>query len=268
LKYAAAAWTRRAVCRGGISCARFFLESRFRKKQSALPEIFMLVSHNPPFLFIHVDKAAGSSIQMALQPFAPRRLDSRLRRRMVWLGGANRFFNLHRALEFPEHVTALTVKKCLPPDLFAGLFKFAFVRNPWDRLVSRYSYLLRNEGHPRRHLVKAMSGFEEYLDWEIRRGKMAQHNYVCGARGEWIVDFVGYYERLQEDFAKVCVRLKVDAQLPQANSSSHRDYKTYYTPETRERVAKHFQRDIELFGYEFDGLPAGTSPRGLGLIGK
>lgn len=228
----------------------------------------MLVSNDPPFLFIHVDKAAGSSIQHALEPFATRRLDSRLRRRLVWLGSVNRFFNLHRVLEFPEHVSASTVKNCLPPDLYSRLFKFAFVRNPWDRFVSRYAYLLRNEDHPRHKFVKAMGGFEKYLDWEIRRGKMSQHHYVCGANGEWLVDFVGYYERLQEDFEMVCARLKVNAQLRQANSSSHRDYKTYYTPITRERVAKHFQRDIELFGYEFEGLPANSTPRGLEPIKK
>jgi len=228
----------------------------------------MLVSDNPPFLFIHVDKAAGSSIQHALQPFAPRRLDSRLRRRLIWLGSTNRFFNLYRALEFPEHITALAVKKCLPPDLYSRLFKFAFVRNPWDRLVSRYSYLLRSADHPRHKFVKDMGGFDEYLEWEIRRGKMSQHHYVCGTRGEWLVDFIGYYERLQEDFLKVCVRLKVEARLRQANSSSHRDYKTYYTSATREQVARHFQRDIELFGYEFDGLPANAIPRGLEPIEK
>ena len=226
----------------------------------------MLASRDPPFLFIHVDKAAGSSIQHALQPYAPCRLDSRLRRRLVWLGGINRFFNLHCVLEFPVHASARTVNKCLPPDLYDRLFKFAFVRNPWDRLVSRYAYLLQVEDHPRHKFVKAMDGFEDYLGWEIRRGKMSQHDYVCDARGGWLVDFVGYYERLKEDFAKVCARLKVNAELRQANSSSHRDYKTYYTPATRELVAKHFQRDIELFGYEFDGLPANVVPRGLKSI--
>jgi Sulfotransferase family len=228
----------------------------------------MLISYAPGFLFIHIDKAAGTSIQHAFQPFAEQRTDSRGRRRLIWLGALNRLGGLHRALEFPEHVAASTVKKCLPPDLYSRLFKFAFVRNPWDRLVSRYSYLLRNANHPRHKFVKAMKGFEDYLDWEIRREKMSQHHYVCGAHDEWLVDFVGYYERLHEDFAKVCARLKADAQLRQANSSSHRDYKTYYTPATRELVAKHFQRDIELFGYEFDGLPAGASPRGLAGLQK
>jgi len=36
--------------------------------------------------------------------------------------------------------------------------------------------------------------------------------------------------------------------------AEHRDYRSYYTPETREFVAKQFRRDIEMFGYDFDGL--------------
>jgi hypothetical protein len=145
------------------------------------------------------------------------------------------------------------VKNCLPAEAYSRLFKFAFVRNPWDRLVSRYSYLLRNENHHRHAFVKKLGNFENYVKWEIARG-MFQHIYVCGADGKLIVDFIGYFERLREDFAQVCVRLNVQAQLPQANTSSHQDYRTYYTPALRDLVAKHFRRDIELFGYDFDGL--------------
>ena len=168
-----------------------------------------------------------------------------------------------RLLEFPVHITARAAQRCLPPAVYASLFKFAFVRNPWDRLVSRYAYLLHNQDHPRHQLVSQRQGFENYLQWEIRREKMFQHGYLMNARGEWIVDFVGYYERLDEDFSKICARLGVQAALPRANASSHHDYRTYYTPETRELVAKYFQRDIELFGYEFDGLPADRSPKNL-----
>jgi hypothetical protein len=223
----------------------------------------MLISYAPGFLFIHIDKAAGTSIQRALQPHALQRADNRGRRRLVWIGALNRLGGLHRILEFPEHVTACTVKKCLPPELYARLFKFAFIRNPWDRLVSRYSYLLRNEDHPRHQFVKRLDGFENYLEWEIRRGKMFQHTYVCDTRGKWIVDFIGYYERLHEDFENVCSRLNIQAKLPRANTSSHHDYRTYYTPATRELVATHFQRDLELFGYDFDGLSAHAAQRRL-----
>jgi len=222
----------------------------------------MRLSYEPGFIFIHVDKAAGSSIQIALQPYARRPKDSRLRRRLTWLGTLNRL-GLYRVLEFPEHATARTVKRCLPPEMFGRFFKFAFVRNPWDRLVSRHAYLLRSEDHPRHKLVSRMKSFEEYVGWEIRRGKMLQRDYVTDAHGRWIVDYVGYYERLHEDFAKVCARLGVRAELPRANPSAHKDYRSYYPPSLRDQVAEAFRADIELFGYEFDGLPAASRPREL-----
>jgi hypothetical protein len=211
----------------------------------------MLLSEK--FLFIHIDKSAGTSIQRALQPHARLNVDSRLRRRLVWLGGLNRL-GLHRVMEFPEHVTARVVKTCLPPDVYAGLIKFAFVRNPWDRLVSRYAQLLRNPEDPSRHRGKAEKGFEEFLRWEIRRNKSHQHTYVCDGRGGLIVDFTGYFERLEEDFATICQRLGVAATLPKANHSKHEDYRSYYTPATRQMVAEHCRRDIELFCYDFDGI--------------
>jgi hypothetical protein len=219
----------------------------------------MLLSYKPAFLFVHIDKAAGSSIQLALQAHAPVRRDDRWRRRLTWIGPLNRA-GLYRALEFPEHASARVAKSCLPEGVYQSLFKFAFVRNTWDRLVSRYSYLLRNKEHPRHEFVSRMKGFEDYLAWEIARGKMHQHTYVTDSDGNLIVDFIGYFERLHEDFARACSKLGVKAELPRANTSSHRDYRSYYTPATRELVAKHFQRDNDLFGYTFDGL-AVTTPQ-------
>jgi hypothetical protein len=216
----------------------------------------VLISYTRPFFFIHIDKAAGTSIQDALRPFADPVQKCRLRRRLTWLGGVNRVFGIYREIEFPEHCHALTIKNCLPASVYDRMFKFAFVRNPWDRLVSRYAYLLRVEKHSRHEFVKKMSGFEEYVEWEIRRGKMHQWEYVCDRQGKLVVDFIGYFENLQEDFAVVCKRLGVDAHLPQANASKHRDYREQYTSALRERVLRAFARDIELFGYEFDGRRA------------
>jgi len=212
----------------------------------------MLLSNT--FLFIHIDKSAGTSIQKVLEARIRPRTHSRWRRRLAWLGPVNRLGS-YRVMEFPEHGHASLVKSCLPGDIYAGLFKFAFVRNPWDRLVSRYAQLLRTEKSPR-YQAKAEKGFEAYLEWEIRRNKSHQHPYVCGADGKLIVDFIGYFERLDEDFSKVCQRLQFDDTLPKSNISKHDSYQSYYTPATRAMVAEHCRRDIELFGYDFDGIAA------------
>lgn len=211
----------------------------------------MLVSDK--FLFIHVDKAAGTSIQRALKPHAHFRTDKRWRRRLVWFGGLNRL-GLYRVMEFPEHVDARIVKNCLPAGMYDGLFKFAFVRNPWDRLVSRFAQITRDPNEPNRRRDKVVNGFEEFVRWEIGRNKSHQHTFVCDRNGKVLMDFIGYFERLEQDFASICNRLEISATLPKANSSKHESYQSYYTPALREMVAEHYRRDIELFGYDFNGI--------------
>lgn len=214
----------------------------------------MILSYSAGFIFIHIEKAAGSSIQQALRPHAGPQDKSHLRRRLALLGPLNRMGGLYRAVQFGEHATADEVKRCLPAGAYDSLFKFAFVRNPWDRLVSRYAHLLRSTDRHRHGFISGLEKFEDFLKWEIQRGGAWQHTYVTDAQGKQIVDLIGYYERLSEDFGKVCARLKIQAELPHANVSEHRDYRSYYTPETREFVAKQFKQDIEMFGYDFDGL--------------
>ena len=214
----------------------------------------MIFSYSAGFVFIHIEKAAGSSIQQALLPFANVPPNSRLRRRLALLGPLNRIGGMHRALQFGEHATANEVKRCLPSEAYNSLYKFAFVRNPWDRLVSRYAHLLRSKDRRRHSFISSLDKFEDFLQWEIQRDSANQFPYVTDGQGKQIVDFVGHYETLAADFAKVCAKLKIQAELPHANVSEHRDYRTYYTPETRAFVAEKFRRDIEMFGYGFDGL--------------
>lgn len=213
----------------------------------------MLLSFQHNFLFIHVGKAAGTSIQRALQAYAPRPTHNPLKRYPVILGPLCRVAGIYRRVEFREHVKARTVRACLPARVYDRLFKFAFVRNPWDTLVSRYSYLLQTTEHPRHQLVKSMPGFADYLAWEIRRGKQHQADWVTDASGKLLVDYIGRFEKLHADFAEACRRLNLSAELPRVNTSAHRDYREFYTPTTRELVAREFRRDIELFGYTFDG---------------
>ena len=219
-------------------------------------------------MFVHIDKAAGSNIQHALRPFMKTAGRSKLRRLPGLLGPLNRAVGLYRQLEFSEHAPARRVAACLPPEVYARLYKFAFVRNPWDRLVSRHAYLLRKKEHAHSRTVNKLGGFQDYLKWELARGPRNggmrhQADYVTGADGRLIVDFIGYFERLTEDFAAVCRRIGVPASLPPPRAQAPRqDYRSFYTEETRDLVARAYARDIELFGYSFEGLAAGLH-RGL-----
>ena len=228
----------------------------------------MLVSHDPPFLFVHIDKAAGSNIQHALRPFMKTAGRNKMRRLLGLLGPLNRTGGLYRQLEFSEHAPASRVEACLPRQVYARLYKFAFVRNPWDRLVSRHAYLLRQKKHAHSSTVNKLGSFDAYLQWELGRGPhnggmRHQTDYVTGADGRCIVDFIGYFERLAEDFGEACRNIGVPASLPPPKDHAPRgDYRSFYTEETRDLVARAYARDIELFGYTFEGVGAGLN-RGL-----
>lgn len=216
-------------------------------------------------MFVHIDKAAGSNIQHALRPFMKVKGRSKLRRLLRLFGPITRVGGFYRQLEFSEHASAAQVKRSLPPEVYAGLFKFAFVRNPWDRLVSRHAYLLRKTEHARSREVNELGGFDAYLRWELARtgkrgGMRHQADYVLGADGDLIVDRIGYFERLEEDFASICRRIGVPASLPLPKTHAPRkDYRSFYSDETRDLVAKAYDRDIQLFGYSFHGPPAGPN---------
>lgn len=211
-------------------------------------------------MFVHIDKAAGSNIQHALRPFMKVTGRSKLRRLPGILGPLNRVGGLHRQLEFSEHARAEKVRRCLPTKVYDELFKFAFVRNPWDRLVSRHAYLLRKTEHAHSREVRELGSFDAYLRWELAHigrpgGMRHQADYLLGPNEELIVDFIGYFERVAQDFAEVCRRLSIPAALPPPKAHApRRDYRSFYTEETRHLVTEAYARDIALLGYTFDGI--------------
>jgi hypothetical protein len=75
---------------------------------------------------------------------------------------------------------------------------------------------------------------------------------VVSRAGRQIVDFIGRYERLTQDFQHICDVLELDTALPHKNPSSRRDYRTYYNEKSRRLVEEHFKEDIDFFGYTFD----------------
>lgn len=151
------------------------------------------------------------------------------------------------------------------PERFDSYFKFAFVRNPWDRLVSAYLYLQRG-GAARRdrdwsRMVQRFAGFEQFVEqWlspeNARRSLLflPQHEFIRDRFGLPGVDFIGRFENLAKDFASVAACLAVPARLPEINRSADRSpYQDYYSEASRERVAEVYAGDIQWFGYRFDG---------------
>ena len=166
---------------------------------------------------------------------------------------------------YPEHIpySEFEIKDS---DRFWRYFKFTFVRNPWDRLVSSYCFLKKGglTKDDRRWASNVLAPYEDFegfvKGWvqpkniETKIHFVPQHRFICDSEGRIRVDFLGRFERVAEDWREISQRLELPTELGHHNRSRHRHYAEFYTPETAAIVAEVYARDIELFGYRLEGV--------------
>ena len=179
------------------------------------------------FIFIHINKTGGTSVE--------------------------------KAFGIPlQHKTALEKKKYLGDSKWYSKFSFAFVRNPWDKVVSHYSYRyktnqtgLADEEIDFNHWVKLAYLKKDTKYYDNPKMFMPQKDWISDESGEILVNFVGRFESFESDFNKICAKLDVSSNLPHLKKSNRSHYKNYYNQESTEIVRNFFRKDIEHFGYKF-----------------
>ncbi len=143
-----------------------------------------------------------------------------------------------------------------------NFFKFSFVRNPFDRLVSGY----RNKifSRPDREefgMIPTNITFAEFVAEVVKRpdcltnGHFQSQYAKLYQHGELLVDFLGRFENLAEDWLTIANRFEFDTQLPHKQKSTqkmgvYKDYRAYYTEELVHLVYNRFRADVEVFGYQ------------------
>lgn len=229
----------------------------------------MLISHKDKFVFIHIQKTAGMSVMDALLPRArmldrlvyefgaSRRVVGAINARLGWSDEGNRRFT-----GYHKHATALEVRTGFGERRFDSYYTFAFVRNPFDWLVSLFYYIRQSKAH-RMHDLAANVPFAEFLDLHVARRPATLLDFVTDDAGQIIVDFVGRFERLPENLATICKVLGLaETRLPHKNPSVQRrdpDYRSYYDDASRSLVESYFADDLSTFGYSF-AEPAANWP--------
>lgn len=226
----------------------------------------MLISHKKKFIFIHINKTAGTSITDVFVPY------SRLIDRMAYdykftrklFGLTIPFMGWHddgmkQFTGFHKHATADVIKEKLGSEQFDSYYKFSFVRNPYDSLVSLYFYAKQFPRHPKLRDIRNME-YKDFLKRYISVRPPCQVDFVTDPRdSKLLVDYIGRFETLEKDTAFIQERLdlKINNSIKQKNPSLERngkDYKLYYDEESRNLVENYFQRDLYLLGYNFNGF--------------
>jgi hypothetical protein len=214
----------------------------------------MPVSNNSnlkPIVFIHMQKVAGHSIRKSLESVG-----------YSWKGGINKH-------ERPINIS-WDSDRC---------FSFAFVRNPFDLCVSRFFYHHREEKKLKAEInkrdllfhrfpenkegfnswIKSLSEddiwkqtnvFGELWPWAYK----PQKEFLSNHKGKILVDFIGRYENLYDDFDGVCKKIKCENHLNSFyvnKSLREADYRQYYNDSSIEMVSQIYKTDLEYFNYSF-----------------
>ncbi|GHF23379.1 hypothetical protein GCM10017044_17370 [Kordiimonas sediminis] len=154
-----------------------------------------------------------------------------------------------------QHLLAKQIRQEVGAELFGACYKFAFVRNPWDKAISQYAYMKGRKDLRAFIGMEADADLKTYLNLTMKKTHVQwdhQHRFVLDDNGEQLVDFLGRFETIGQDVDTVLERLGMLGQkLPHTNKSKRGPYRDYYDDESREMIADHYKTDIDTFGYSF-----------------
>lgn len=211
----------------------------------------MILWSGRPMIFVHTPKCGGSFVAHAVGYWRERLCFTR------------RYKTLQGHKTYVEFRDAMAV---LGKDI-RDYTTFSVIRDPWSWHVSLYHYIKNLEGVAREkkkaaHEVMNRLSFSEYLLWLDNMGEEFQTTHfaknICDwlvdETGEIAVDFVLRQERLVEDLLKMQKEYGLYLRIPQQriNTSKHDDYRSYYTDQEADFIARRHRRDIEMFGYTFE----------------
>jgi len=218
-----------------------------------------IVLHKYKVIYFQIPKVACSSIKHVLAHF------------LEFSEKETEFIHL---VDFPS----IGKEECTS-GVYKRYYRFAFARNPWDRLWSCYCSKVatkkrnvgfRFENGIHRSFLKYKSieagmSFDEFSravqnipDDQSDPHFKSQHTFITGKDGKLLVDFIGHFENLQDDFRSVCRKTGLpERPLPQKNSRYPKHcnkeftqhYSHYYSEEAKQIVSDRFRKDIELLGY-------------------
>lgn len=234
-----------------------------------------MISDEYRFVYMAVPKVATTSIKTALLPLLG--LDDTYRRERdvhkAFGQGVHKIYRhamLHESKQSAKlHESKQSVIKGLE-GRYRDYFKFAFVRNPYDRLVSCYAEKIRpkkigiEQGPYGGVSLRPGMSFREFAeavcqipDEEADVHFRSQYVGVCGDGPDRpvLVDFLGRYENLEDDFSRVGEAIGAPLSLPPNPNPSKRragrHYRDFYDDELAEMVGERYREDVRIFGYSF-----------------
>lgn len=213
----------------------------------------MIISHKHKFIFIAVPKTGTHTIRNILRPFLD---DNDIEQCSLFEHKKSPFEAFQQVNH--GHFTAQQIKEQVGDDIWNSYYKFAFVRNPYDRFLSAYFFLNRRKGNANRLHTNRLKNFHQNL---TKRGRTIhikpQHDYLCDSNDEIMVDYVGTVEKFDESVKVVLDKLGLN--VPEYENKNVNKHIDFCDDEYVEFINKEYAKDFECFGYKsFEKLSSST----------
>ena len=209
-----------------------------------------MISHPLKAIYFHIGKAAGTSVEKLL--------DNKKRDHKV--ADYDDFYGYDRDHNiYLQHASAAFMRDNVDRNIFDNYYKFSVVRNPYERLVSVYHYLIDQH-------TKEFGSFEGYIN--TLPNLVSQSNLLKGSHhiaqscythieGQQICDYIAHFENLPNSLNPVTSKLNLKTELGKHNVGRFYNWQvkpvpSYYTKEMINIVIELFKADFESYGYSLD----------------
>ncbi|MDJ0729444.1 MAG: sulfotransferase family 2 domain-containing protein [Crocosphaera sp.] len=216
------------------------------------------LSHN--FIFVHIPKTGGTSIQSLLMKYSEDRIVYKDKS-----NPNNSFWLFNDQLSLKKHSKLKEYKNKIDYDTYKKMFRFAVIRNPWDMMISwyfsphsgrtqwdrdKFIKLLYSVPRPRNFLLLP-SLKTRILEKIYENLKIPDSLYNIKLDRD--IDYLIKFENLESDWNKVCKLIGITPEtLPKKHKSKRLHYSHYYDDELKELVANKFVLEIKYMGYKFE----------------
>ena len=197
-----------------------------------------MISTRYKFIFIHVPKTAGNSIQAILKQYSEDKINNiKVKGEKV----VQNFYVSNPQLKTSKH-SPLNQYYYGWKKEFGDIdqyIKFGTIRNPWDRAISYYFFRSKDKRFNKKSFLNSLT-----------RQSMFNFFQIDGKLDE--IDYFIRFENIQSDYDIVCDKIGIPrTKLPKLNKTKHESYTKYYDKEMIEIVAKKYKDDLKNFGYKF-----------------
>lgn len=216
----------------------------------------LIISNKHRYIFFHLPKNAGTSVSNKL--FEKENFLF-LKKAGIYLlraiGNKKSAYNFYFCNEkykfilFNSHSSVKEVQNIIHHQTFDNYHKFAIIRNPYDRFVSRFLYfnkINKNFKH---------KDFKKFILWDLKHEKvLKQKNFLTNNNGIIGVDSILRFENINQDFSILAEKLNLnykDKNLKKLNSTSNKNYRDFYNIETKKIVEDYVKEDLNFFDYSF-----------------